>query len=236
MTWIEVIDQYLPKVFSLPHFISYFPELARGAVVTVRVTLIGYALAVVIGLIVAIIRRSRYKWLKAPVMVYVEIVRNTPILVQLYIYYFVLPTVGIVLPAEPTAIAGLAMHFSAYLSEVYRAGLASVDRGYVEAAIALGMPSSLSMRRIILPLAMRAIIPAMGNYLIGMFKDSAFVAFVAVSELLAITRHIAYNTFRVFEVYTAAAILYLLVSFPAARLVNATERYLKRDLVESQGA
>ena len=169
-------------------------------------------------------------------MAYVEIIRNTPLLVQLYIYYFVLPTVGIVLPAEPVAIAGLAMHFSAYLSEVYRAGLASVDRGYVEAAIALGMPPGLSMRRIQLPLAMRAIIPAMGNYLIGMFKDSAFVAFLAVSEILAVTRWIASDTFRVFEVYTAAAILYLVVSFPAARLVNATERYLKRDMVETQSA
>ncbi len=190
--------------------------IPQERVITVEVTLLDFLLAAILGLFVALARMSRRRWLRIPFTAYLEFIRNTPFLVQLYVAFWVLPVFGIILPV------------SSYLSEVYRAGIGSVDRGQFEAATVLGMSRSLAMRRIVLSQAVRTMIPAMGNYLIGMFKALTFVSIIGIEEILWSTRWQASTTFRFFEVYTGAALLYLVVSFPAARVVNALERCVKR--------
>ena len=228
---VELIQDHMPP-FRFDKFIEFLPELARAGVITVEVTLLAFLLAAILGLFVALARMSGRSWLRIPFTVYLELIRNTPLLVQLYVAFWVLPVFGITLPAFLTGVLILGIHFSSYLSEVYRAGIGSVDRGQFEAASVLGMSRSLAMQRIVLPQAVRTMIPAMGNYLIGMFKDSAFVSIIGIEEILWSTRWQASTTFRFFEVYTGATLLYLVVSFPAARVVNALERHLKRDLAE----
>ena len=232
-SFLEWIRDYTPP-FSFDKFIEFLPELARAGVITVQVTLLAFLLAAVLGLLVALARMSGRRWLRISFTAYLEFIRNTPLLVQLYVAFWVLPVFGIKLPAFLTGVLILGIHFSSYLAEVYRAGIGSVDRGQLEAATVLGMSRSLAMRRIVLPQAVRTMVPAMGNYLIGMFKDSAFVSIIGIEEILWRTRWHASVTFRFFEVYTGAALLYLAVSFPAARVVNALERYLKRDLAETR--
>ncbi|HBY92907.1 MAG: ectoine/hydroxyectoine ABC transporter permease subunit EhuD [Ardenticatenaceae bacterium] len=228
---VEFIRRHTPP-FSLEKFIQFLPELAKGAVVTVQVTLAGFALAMVLGLVIALARMSDKGWLRRPFTAFLEIIRNTPLLVQLYFAFWVLPSVGIRLPAFITGVTILGIHYGAYLSEVYRAGIQAVPHSQVEATVALNMTRAHAFRRIILPQAFRTIIPAMGNYLIGMFKDSAFVSAISIQEILARTRYRASTTFRFFELYTAAALFYFMISFPTARVVNAIERNLRRDLIE----
>ena len=214
---------------SWEKFIEFTPYIFKGAVVTVQITVLGYALAVVVGLIIALARMSKIWWLSIPFTIFMEFIRNTPLLVQLYFAFWVLPNFGILLPAFGTGVVALGIHFGAYLAECYRAGLEAVPRGQYEAATSLNMPPMLSMRHIILPQAVRTVIPTMGNYLIGMFKATVFVSAIAVQEVMFNAYYLGSSTFRVFELYTLAALFYFAMSFPAARLVNALERHMNKD-------
>ena len=154
----------------------------------------------------------------------VELVRSTPLLIQIFFLYFVLPKFGVTLDAFTAGVLALTLNYSAYISEVYRGGILAISRGQHDAAAALGMTRGLAMRRIILPQAIRIVIPTLGNYFISLFKDTALCSAVSIQELVFTAQVHAALNFQYFTLYTVVAAMYFLVSFPAARLVGYLER------------
>jgi ABC-type amino acid transport system permease subunit len=166
--------------------------------------------------------------IRFPVDAYVEVTRATPLLLQLIYIYYVLPSIGIRLPGIVCAVIGLTFNYTAYMSEVYRGGIKAVAQGQWLAAAALGMTDSLAFRRIILPQAVRIVIPTLGNYFISLFKDTALCSVIGIQELLFKGTIISARTFQYFTVYTLTAILYFSVGYPAALFVRWLERITSR--------
>ena len=152
--------------------VKILPALLRAFLVTIEATALGMACALVLGLVWAIVRRSHYRSLSLPAYWTIELIRSTPLLVQIYFLYFVLPEAGIRFSAMTTGVLALGLHYSAYTAEVYRAGIDAVPRGQWEAALALNMRPWRMWRAVILPQAIPPVIPALGNYLVAMFKDT----------------------------------------------------------------
>ena len=198
--------------------------LLGGLQITVELTLVVMVLSLVFGLVVALAGMSRFRPLRWLVKAYVEIIRGTPLILQLVYVYYVLPEIGIRLDAFTAGVLALTLNLSAYISEVYRGGIQAMPRGQHDAAAALGMTHALAMRRIILPQAIRMIIPTLGNYFIGLFKDTALCQAVSIPELLFTAQIQAALSYQYFTLYTVVAAMYFLVSFPAARLVGYLER------------
>jgi polar amino acid transport system permease protein len=203
--------------------LSVLPVIAQGLVTTVLITITGTAIAICIGLVLALMRRSRAKWISLPAEAFVEFVRDTPLLVQLFFLYFGLPVFGISLSALVTGIIGIGINYSAYIAEVYRAGIESVPRGQWEAARALNFPPGQTWGRIILPQAIRKVIPALGNYLISMFKDTPILASIGVLEMLEQAQIVGSENFRYLEPMTEVGLLFILVSYPASLLIRGLE-------------
>ena len=201
------------------------PELLSGLWVTVRVTLIGYSVAAVGGLLFALLRRSRFKIIRWPTALVIEFVRSTPLLVQLFFLFFVLPDFGILLSPLQAGIIGLGLHYSAYTSEAYRAGIESVDKTQWEGAVALNMSATTTWLRVILPQAIPTVLPALGNYLISMFKDAPLLSVITVVGVLRSAQTIASHTFRFVEPLTMVGLLFLVVSIPSALFVRLLERH-----------
>lgn len=204
--------------------ISVLPLLLEGLWVTVQITLLGTAIAMVLGLVLAVICRLSIPLVSQAVSFFVIFVRGTPLLVQAYCAFFVLPLYGFSLDAFTTGTIVIGINYSAYMAEVYRSGIEGVPAGQWEASTALNLPASRVWGRIILPQALRTVVPVMGNYLIQMFKDSAVLSAITVVELMATAQAIGTSNFRYLEPLTLAALLFLLVSYPASRLVNRLER------------
>ena len=198
--------------------------LLGGLQITVELTLVVMVLSLVFGLVVALAGMSRFRPLRWLVKAYVEIIRGTPLILQLVYVYYVLPEIGIRLDAFTAGVLALTLNLSAYISEVYRGGIQAMPRGQHDAAAALGMTRALAMRRIILPQAIRIIIPTLGNYFIGLFKDTALCSAVSIQEVLFTAQIRAALNFQYFTLYTMVGIMYFTVSFPAARLVGYLER------------
>jgi His/Glu/Gln/Arg/opine family amino acid ABC transporter permease subunit len=158
------------------------------------------------------------------VIAYVELMRGTPLLLQLIYIYYVLPELGIRLDAFSASVLGLTLNYSAYISEVYRSGIQGIAKGQGDAAAALGMTRPLALRRIILPQAIRLVIPSLGNFLISLFKDTALCSVVSVQEVLFTAQLIAARNYQYFTLYTVVGALYFIVGFGAARLVDQLER------------
>jgi polar amino acid transport system permease protein len=174
-------------------------------------------------------RRSENPWISQPIGAIVEFIRSTPLLVQLFFFFFVLPRYGIRLPAFVVGTVALGLHYGTYTSEVYRAGIDAVDQGQWEAATALNFSPLRVWVGIILPQAIPPMIPALGNYLIGMFKESAQLLAITVTELMLTARVIGTETFRFLEPITLAGLLYFLVSYPSALILQRLEaRYANK--------
>jgi len=204
------------------------PLLLRGAVTTVAISVSAMSLALVLGLFAAVGRMSRGRTLRFISGFYVEVIRGTPLLVQLFIVYYGLPSYGIRLDPFVAGFLTLGIHYGAYLSEVYRAGILSVDRGQWEAASSIGMTRSMVLRVIILPQAVRVILPPVGNYFISMLKDSALTATISVSELLRAGQLRVAITFRAMDIYLMVAVIYLALSWPLSLLVRWLEKRSSR--------
>ncbi len=204
------------------------PRLLDGLLVTVQATLMGITLAMVLGLFLAILRRSEYRIISWPTAWVVEFIRSTPLLVQLYFLYFAGPSFGLTLGALTTGVIGLGVHYATYTSEVYRAGIESVPRGQWEASTALNLAPSTTWGRVVLPQAIPVVIPALGNYLIAMFKDVPLLATITVLDVLGEARAVGTQYFRYLEPYTLAGLLFLAVSIPASILVRQLEVRLAR--------
>ncbi|WP_306370637.1 ectoine/hydroxyectoine ABC transporter permease subunit EhuD [Nocardiopsis sp. CC223A] len=195
------------------------PDLMRGLAVTVQATLLGYLIALVLGLAIAMVRRVPV--VGTAVHAVMEFVRTTPLLVQLVFVFALAPST---VSALTVGIAVLGVHYSAYTAEVYRSGIEGVARGQWEAARALSLPASRTWGAVVLPQAIRKVIPALGNYLIAMFKDTPLLLAITVVELLAMARQVGSADFRVVEAFTVVGFLFLLVSIPSAIIIRRLER------------
>jgi polar amino acid transport system permease protein len=204
--------------------LAILPELARALRITVAATLVGSALALVLGLALALLRRSSIRGLGAATGWVVEFVRNTPLLIQIYVLFYVLPRFGFSMTPFVTGVLALGVHYSAYTSEVYRAGIDSVPRGQWEAAAALNLPRARTFFRVILPQALPPVVPALGNYVVAMFKDTPLLSTITVMELLFTAKNLGAETFRYLEPFTLVGLLFLIVSLAAAGGIRMLER------------
>jgi polar amino acid transport system permease protein len=202
------------------------PRLLDALIVTVQAALIGFAIAVVLGLAIALARRSRFLWLRLPVGAVAEFIRSTPLLVQLYFLYFVLPGVGIEMTAFTAGVIGLGLHYSTYTAEVYRAGLDGVPRGQWEAALALDFSPLHTYRAIILPQAIPPMVPVLGNYLIAIFKETPLLSAITVLEMMQVAKISGSETFQYLEPLTIVGLLFLIVSLISAVLIRQLEKRL----------
>ncbi|MDK2883273.1 MAG: L-cystine transport system permease protein, partial [Bacillota bacterium] len=196
-------------MFDLAFYTTYLPILARGAVMTVELTILATFFGTIIGLVVAFARISRSKLLSGLAYFYTWAIRGTPLLVQLYFIYYGLPQVGIRLDAFPAAVIGISICAGAYIAEIIRAGIQSIDKGQMEAARSLGMTYFQAMRYVILPQAYRRMLPPMGNEIIALTKDSSLASTLALVELMRTARQIDAATLRSMEAYIAAGAFYL---------------------------
>jgi polar amino acid transport system permease protein len=205
---------------------QYFPYLLQGAVVTLELSFISMACAMALGLLAAMGRLSGKRWIEWPILAYVEIWRDVPLIVQLMVIYFTLPQAGIRLPGFWAGVLGLSLNLGAYMSEVFRAAILSIDSGQRAAGLSIGMSRVMIYRRVVLPQAFRIAIPTIGGYFISLLKDSSLVSFIAVNELLRHGTIVIANTFRSMEVYMMVAIIYFAMSFVASRAVRRIEHWL----------
>jgi polar amino acid transport system permease protein len=207
---------------------SILPDLIKVVPITLLATFGGFAVACLLGLPIALARRSKSRWISWPVASIAEFIRSTPLLIQLIILYYALPTYGIVLPAMTAGILGLGIHYSTYLAEVYRSGIEAVPKGQWEASRALNFSRAQTWLRIVLPQSVPPTIPVMGNYLIVMFKETPTLSAITLVELLTTAKGIGSHWFRYVEPITIAGVIFLLLSYPSGLLVRRLELYLKR--------
>lgn len=202
----------------MPDFFSrsaeYLPLLLSGLRLTVLVTLLALILATLLGLLWALMRASETPALAIPARLFVEFVRGVPILVILFYLYFVMPEVGIDLTAFQAGVIGLALTYSCYIGETFRAGIEAVPKGQIEAAKSIGMKRGLMMRRVVLPQAFRIVLPPYANNMIMLLKDSSQVSVISVAELTMQGKVLASSTFDNMTVFTLVALLYLCLTIP----------------------
>ena len=204
------------------------PLLLRSAGMTILLSVASFPLAILIGLAVAVGRLHGPAWLRPFLSGYVELLRGTPLMLQLYALFFLLPKVGLALPAIVAAILGLAMNYSAYESEIYRAGLKAVPAGQFEAALALGMTKWQSLRHVLVPQAVRIVMPPVTSDFIALFKDTSVCSAITVIELTKRYSVLALSTGRIAELAIVTALLYLAMSWPLSLLSRWFERRLER--------
>jgi His/Glu/Gln/Arg/opine family amino acid ABC transporter permease subunit len=202
----------------------FLTTLLGGLPETVIVAIGSFLFALVFGLIVALLRISRWRILRVPAIAYIEFFRGTPALVQLFVIYFGFPDVGFQPSPFEAAIIGLGLNGAAYLSEIYRAGIESIHRGQMEAALTLGMTPARAMRYIVLPQAVRTMLPPITSFAIVLLKDTAIVFAVGVVEIMALARNLVTETLQSAAVYLIAGGIYLCMTIPMARLAARLER------------
>jgi polar amino acid transport system permease protein/cystine transport system permease protein len=204
------------------------PVLLGGAVVTVEVTAGAFALATLIGVAFAILQRLGWRPLRVAIATYVDVFRAVPVLTQLFIIYFGLTEIGIRLDPIPAAVIGFGINGGAYLTEVFRAGIESVHQGQTEAAQMLGMTRLAVMRIVILPQAMRVVLPPLGNFAIGLLKDTALASAVAAPELMFRARNLVDKTFLSTQIYVTTGAIYLAISLPLGFVTRRAEARVSR--------
>jgi len=203
---------------------QHFPFLLEGALVTVELSLVSMSIGLALGLAVAMGRLSHSPWLRWPLNAFVEIWRDTPLIVQLLVIYFTLPEIGIMLPGFWAGVLGLSLNLAAYLSEVFRSAIAAVDPGQRAAGVSLGMSRAMVYRRVILPQAFRNALPTLGGYFVALLKDCSLVSFIAVNELLRHATIVIANTFESMDTYFMVALIYFAMSFVSSRIVARIEQ------------
>ncbi|MCI0385688.1 ectoine/hydroxyectoine ABC transporter permease subunit EhuD [Streptomyces sp. CNQ085] len=207
---------------------DFMPRFWDGVLVTLQALVLGSLLAFTLGLVWAIAQRSSRAWVRTPVTAVTEFIRNTPLLVQLFFLFYVVPEWGPAMSPLMTGVIGLGLHYSTYTAEVYRAGIDGVPKGQWEAATALSLPPVRTWTAVILPQAIRRVVPALGNYVIAMLKDSPLIAIIGAFEMLGEARAYGSETFRFLEPITVVGIAFILIAYPASLLIRALERRLVR--------
>jgi len=220
--WIRL---YIPLDWRWNMFFKAFPFVAKGLKVTAGLTIITYIFALIVGFVWTFLRRIPNKPVNFIVTWTMEFIRSTPPLVQLYFMFYSLPKLaGITLDPYTVAILTLGVHFSTYIGEVYRAGIEAVDEGQWEAATALNMSTYQKWIKIILPQAIPPTIPMLGNYLIIMFKEIPLVSIIGVVGILHLAQDFGSIHYRYLESITVVSILFLVLSYPSALIVNYLEK------------
>jgi polar amino acid transport system permease protein len=214
--------------FDFAFALQCVPTLIDGAQVTFIATCGGMGLALIGGLLLAMARMTPIRLLRFIAQAYIEFFRDTPLLIQLFFLFYALPFWGIALPALATGILGLGLNYSAYTAEVYRAGIESVPRGQWEVAVALNLSPNETWRRVIIPQAYPPVVPMLGNYLIGMFKDSMLLSTITVLELFGRASQIGGTTYRFLEPFTLLGIIVLSLSLGGSFVVNRVSRHVGR--------
>lgn len=204
--------------------VEFFPILINGVALTIVVTIGSLLLSTVLGLVWAMMRVSGIKALSMLSASLINVIRGIPIIVLLFYLYFVMPDLGVTLSALQAAILGLGIAYSAYQAENFRAGIEAIDKGQIEAAQSIGMGWWLTMRRVVLPQAVRIVLPPYGNVMIMMLKDSSQASTITVAELALQGKLIASSTFKNTSVFTLVALMYLTMSIPLILLVRHFEK------------
>ena len=202
--------------------------LIAGTATTFLLTIATMAIAVPCGIVVAVFRLYAWRPVRALATGYVELFRNLPLILVVYWAFYVLPIMtGLGLSPLATGLAALSLNVTAYNAETFRAGINSIRRGQVEAAMALGMTRAQALRRVIVPQALRRILPVLASTWVSLFKDTSLVSVIAVTELAYVSMQVRAQTFRVLEMLTAMAVLYWLLGYPQAKLVDWMQRRMK---------
>jgi polar amino acid transport system permease protein len=215
-------------IWDWSYAFEILPVLAQASLVTIEATLLGFLLALVLGLVFAILRMSRSAWVSLPVSAFVEFIRSTPLLIQIFFLYFVFPEFGLSLDALTAGVLALGLHYGTYCAEVYRAGLDNVPRGQWEASIALNLTPFHTFRDIIIPQAIPPVVPALGNYFVALFKETPLLSAIAVLELMQQAKILGSSTFRYVEPITLVGLFFMVFSLVAAALIRLLERRLNR--------
>jgi polar amino acid transport system permease protein len=215
-------------LFSLDALIKAFPFLMRGVGLTIVITILAVTLGMVIGLIVGLCRLSSIKPLRALATGYVEIIRGTPLLVQLYIVFFGLGQMGISLTAVQAAVAALSINSGAYIAEIVRAGILSVGKRQNEAAYALGLTGSQTMRLVVLPQAIRVMVPPLGNEFVTMIKESSLASVIGAGELIKQAQFVTSRTYQVFSTYIGVALIYFVLTFVTSTALKRVEKEVSK--------
>ena len=213
---------------TLAFALSILPILGIGLLVTLQAAAVGYAIALVLGLVLALLRRSRYKAISWMVACFTEFVRDTPLLVQLFFLYYVLPDFGIVLPAFMTGALALGLQYSAYTSEVYRGGINAIPRGQWEAATALNLTRLQTYRDIVVPQMIPRIVPALGNYLVSMLKETPVLSVVTVLDMLGLANMIGERTFDYLVPLSMVGLIFLPMTLICSALIHLVEKALPK--------
>jgi len=205
--------------------------IVKGAITgTIPLTLSSFAIGLALGLLVALMRLSRVRVVSGIARVYISVIRGTPLLVQLFVIFYGLPSVGVTISPWPSAIIAFSLNVGGYAAEVIRAAILSVPKGQWEAAHMIGMSHRLALRRIILPQAARVSVPPLSNSFISLVKDTSLASTILVTELLRKAQEIAAPTYEFFTLYTVAAVYYwvicLALSFSQSRLEGRLDRYV----------
>lgn len=206
---------------------KYYMFFINGAKFTVFLAFFTVLIGVMLGIFLALMRLSKKKILNAIATAYIEFIRGTPLLVQLYIVFYGLPHLGVNLPDFVAGIAALSVNSAAYVAEIIRAGIQAVDKGQMEAARSIGMTQGMAMRYIIIPQAVKNILPALGNEFIVVIKESSIASIIGIHELMYNADTVRGNTFKPFEPLIVAAIMYFILTFTLSKLLGIFERRMK---------
>jgi His/Glu/Gln/Arg/opine family amino acid ABC transporter permease subunit len=221
------LDRFGAAYFDREIISAIWPDLLRAVVNTLKLAVLAEILGIIIGLVVATMEISHRGWLRIPAIAYVDVVRGLPLLMLLLLINYGLPYLGITLPTVVSAVAALTINASAYIAEIFRAGIQSIDRGQTDAARSLGMPHATAMLFVVIPQAVRRVIPPLTSEFIALVKDTSLVsiigATVASRELLQAARSSASSTFSPTP-FMAASIVYLAITLPLTRVVSLLER------------
>lgn len=210
--------------------IDILPRLLHAAGYTILAAIGGYLIATLLGLVLTMLQRTGNRVLSVIVRELVEFVRSTPLVLQIFFVFYVGPQIGLRLSPWTAGMIAIGTHYAAYLSEVYRGGIESVAKGQWEAATALNLSTYKTYSRIILPQALPTALAGMGNYLVGILKDTPMLAVIGVTELLNAATSIGAESYRYLEPYTIVGLIFLLISLPAAGLIRIAESWVRRKL------
>ncbi|WP_044416326.1 ectoine/hydroxyectoine ABC transporter permease subunit EhuD [Halarcobacter anaerophilus] len=205
------------------------PDLLDALHITINATLIGSLIALILGLVFALLRRSKYKIISKPTGFIIEFVRSTPLLVQIYFLYYVFPDYGVDMSPFMTGVIAIALHYAAYMSEVYRTGIEGIDNGQWEASIALNLSPYRTYKDVIIPQAIPPVIPALGNYIVAMFKETPQLSAITVLEMMQMAKILGSENFRYLEPFTIVGLLFLLISLVAAFCIKKVEKALPKN-------
>lgn len=206
------------------------PRLIVATGNTLLASGLGYGIAVVLGLVFALAQRTPWRLVNATVREAVEFIRSTPLVLQIFFVFYVGPQFGVRLSPWVAGMIAIGLHYAAYLSEVYRGGVESVPKGQWEAARSLNLSTARTYFRIILPQALPPSLAGMGNYLVGIFKDTPMLSVIGVAELMHTANAIGSETYRFLEPYTLVGVIFLIISLPAAASIRVFERWVRRKL------